>query len=107
MFNLTALYPHPTLPALACFGRFCGCVRGTCVCELVQVDSSPVLRTAAETFQRNQRGKCMRSPAMTLPGDLATRCPYCVTGDQFCVMETHDQTNLCSRCGHMVRLSDR
>lgn len=48
----------------------------------------------------------MRSPAMTLPGDLASRCPYCVTGDEFSVMETNDQTKLCSRCGHTVRVSD-
>lgn len=43
---------------------------------------------------------------MTVPQDLAIRCPYCVVGYEFNLMESNQQTNLCSRCGHMVRPND-
>jgi hypothetical protein len=48
----------------------------------------------------------MRSPAMTMPRDLAVRCPYCVTGYEFRIMQSNEHTHICQTCGHMARPND-
>lgn len=48
----------------------------------------------------------MRSPAITLPRDLAVRCPYCVAGYEFRIMQAHEHTYICPHCGHIARQND-
>jgi NADH pyrophosphatase NudC (nudix superfamily) len=52
------------------------------------------------------KGVDVHFSAMTLPRDLALRCPYCVTGYEFRIMEVHEKLRICTRCGHMAREDD-
>ena len=64
--------------------------------------SSQLLRKSLD----QEKAVMMRSPAMALPQDLAVRCPYCVTGYEFRIMQTSENSRVCARCGHIVRPDD-